>query len=94
MAASDNHNLKPGFSGTKETASLATIGGLAGVLSPEKTTDSIFDAMRSRRTYATTDAERILMDVRLNGGSMGSRQPSSDGSNAASQALRRSTSWR
>ncbi len=78
VAASDNHNLKPGYSGTKEAASLASIGGLAGVLAPQKTTDAIFDAMRARRTYATTDAERILMDVRLNGGLIGTRQPSND----------------
>ncbi|MCP5112054.1 MAG: DUF3604 domain-containing protein, partial [bacterium] len=75
LAASDDHRSRPGYSGTKEDAALAQFGGLAGVLASEKTTDAIFDAMRDRATYAVTAAERIILDVNLNGAGMGSRVP-------------------
>ncbi len=78
IAASDDHRSRPGYSGTLRAAALAQFGGLAAVLSPAKTADDIFDNLRARRTYATTAAERIIMDLELNGASMGQRIPFSD----------------
>jgi hypothetical protein len=42
------------------------------VFAPQKTTDAIFDALKSLAAYATT-GERILLDVDLNGAKMGQR---------------------
>lgn len=39
---------------------------------PAKTTDALFDALRDRATYATSGAERIILDARLNDRRMGS----------------------
>jgi hypothetical protein len=49
------------------------IPGLAAALAPAKTADALFDALRSRRTYATS-GQRILLDARLNGAGPGQRQ--------------------
>lgn len=76
IAASDDHLSHPGYtSGTMY--GLRQRGGLAAVLSSELTTDSIFDALRGRRTYATSGA-RIILEASLNGAEMGTRQPYSD----------------
>ncbi|MEX2132308.1 MAG: DUF3604 domain-containing protein [Pseudohongiellaceae bacterium] len=71
VAASDDHIGKPGYSMPK-SASLAQRGGLAAVLASEKTTDAVFDAMKSLRTYATSGA-RMILDVTVNGTTMGQR---------------------
>ena len=81
IGSSDDHRGRPGYTGTAdvikfgERLPLQQFGGLAAVLAPEKTTNSIFDAMRDRAAYAVAPAERIILDVTLNGGRMGSRQP-------------------
>lgn len=49
-------------------------GGLAGVYAPSKDRNVIFDAMKSRRTYATTQ-DRIILRTRLNGRHMGEVVP-------------------
>ncbi|MCL4402087.1 MAG: DUF3604 domain-containing protein, partial [Acidobacteria bacterium] len=72
-AASDDHRTRPGYSGTMGTAPLASFGGLVAAMAPEKTANAIFDALRNRITYAVTSAQRILLDVRLNGQPMGRR---------------------
>jgi hypothetical protein len=72
-AASDNHLSQPGYT-VANNGSLAQRGGLGAILATEKTRDAIFDAMKSLKAYATT-GDRIILDVTLNGGSMGSRVP-------------------
>ncbi len=68
VAASDSHTAHPGNSPN---------GGLTAVLAARKTGDGLFDALKSRSTYATS-GERIILDFRVNNGSMGSRIPSSE----------------
>ncbi|MDH3641443.1 MAG: DUF3604 domain-containing protein, partial [Gammaproteobacteria bacterium] len=72
-AASDNHLSQPGYSAPK-SSSLAQRGGLGAVMAAEKTTDALFDAMKSRRTYATS-GERIILEFSVNNVGMGQRAP-------------------
>ena len=65
VAASDDHLSHPGYSAPNRN-SLAQRGGLGAVMAPEKSRDAIFDAMKERRTYATT-GDRIILDVTVNG---------------------------
>lgn len=46
-------------------------GGLVGVLAPELTREAIFDALRHRRTFATTGV-KMRMGFKVNGALMGS----------------------
>ena len=78
IAASDDHRSRPGYSGTLRRAALAQFGGLAAVMAPAKTADDIFDGLRARKTYAVTSADRIVMDLELNGAGMGRRIPYAD----------------
>ncbi|MDY6914329.1 MAG: DUF3604 domain-containing protein [Planctomycetota bacterium] len=72
IAASDNHNGAPGLSARPSRfTNLVYSGGLAAVLAPKLTRESIFDGLYNRRCYATTGA-RIYLDFRLNGQLMGS----------------------
>ena len=71
VAASDDHLSHPGYSAPNRD-SLAQRGGLGAVLAPEKSRDAIFDALKQRRTYATT-GDRIILDVTVNGTGMGQR---------------------
>jgi hypothetical protein len=71
VAASDNHLSQPGYTAPKN-GSLAQRGGLGAILAAEKTTDGIFNAMKSLRAYATT-GDRMILDVSLNGTGMGER---------------------
>ena len=76
IAASDNHLSQPGYTAPKP-GGLAQAGGLGALRAEALTRDALFDAMRSLSTYATT-GDRIILDVTLNGGEMGSRVPFSD----------------
>ena len=69
IAASDDHLSHPGYSAPNRN-SLAQRGGLGAVMAPERSRDAIFDAMKQRRTYATT-GDRIILDVNVNGTPMG-----------------------
>ncbi len=60
MAASDTHHLSPGE------------GGLTAVLAERLDRESIYDAVRSRRNYATS-GPRIVLEFTANGAPMGSR---------------------
>lgn len=72
-AASDNHLSQPGY-GAPVGGSLSQRGGLGAVLAADKTTDAIFDGLRSLRTYATT-GERIILEFGVNDSPMGTRTP-------------------
>ena len=60
IAASDDHRAHPG----------QPHWGLAAVMAPALTRDSVFDALYSRRTYGTTGA-RILLEFYVNDEPMG-----------------------
>ncbi|MDA2928746.1 DUF3604 domain-containing protein [Acidobacteria bacterium AH-259-O06] len=62
VASSDDHLGYPGAYGE----------GLLGVWAEDLRRDSLFEAFRSRRTYAAT-GDRIILDVKLNGWPMGSQ---------------------
>ena len=72
LAASDDHRTHPGYTGTRARG-MSQFGGLAAVMASEKTGDAIFDALKRRRVYATTTADRIIVDLELNGEPMGRR---------------------
>ena len=72
-AASDNHLSQPGYTAPMG-GSLSQRGGLGALLANEKTTDALFDAMKSLRAYATT-GDRIIMKMSVNGTVMGQRAP-------------------
>jgi hypothetical protein len=75
VAASDEHRSRPGLSGSAPTATLNQFGGLAAVIAPQKSSTAIFDALRNRSTYAVTNADRILLEVSVNGNQVGTRIP-------------------
>jgi uncharacterized protein DUF3604 len=72
IASSDNHNGAPGLSAVPSRfTNLTYPGGLAAVLAPDLTRESIFDGLYNRRCYATSGV-RIYLDFRINGELMGS----------------------
>ena len=71
VAASDDHSSHPGYSAPRARG-LAQRGGLGAVFAAERSRDALFDAMRARRTYATT-GDRIILETSLNGTGMGQR---------------------
>jgi len=73
VGSSDDHTGHPGYHGMVHTQ----MGGLAAVIAEANTPEAVFDALRARRTYATT-GERILLEVGLGGASMGQRALRSD----------------
>ncbi|MFO7941424.1 MAG: DUF3604 domain-containing protein, partial [Bacillota bacterium] len=69
IGAGDDHTGRPGASyGT--SASFGVRGGLAGILAKSLTREGIWEALRARRTYATT-GERIILSVTSEGHHMG-----------------------
>ena len=85
IAASDNHLSQPGYSAPKP-GGLAQAGGLGALRADALTRDALFDAMRSLSTYATT-GDRIILDVTLNDGEMGSRVPFSEARRVKGRAV-------
>ena len=71
VAASDDPASHPGRS-TPTAGPGAQRGGLGAVLASELSRDAVFDALKGRRTYATT-GDRIILDVTVNGTAMGQR---------------------
>ena len=78
LAASDNHRGQAGLSGVRDHENRTQFGGLAAVWAQEKTVDSIFDALKARSGYATAPADRIIVDVDVNGVEMGQRAKSAE----------------
>ncbi len=72
IASSDEHS---GQGGRRH-------GGIAAVLADSLTREDIFDSIRARRCYGTT-GERILIDFRINGSTMGSELSAERGDTAS-----------
>jgi hypothetical protein len=72
VGASDDHRTRPGYSGTTPS-DLGQMNSLVAVRAKAKTSDDIFDALRARATCATSDAQRILVDFKLNDQAPGRR---------------------
>ncbi len=67
VGSSDDHRTRPGYSAAAGAElTLSTMNSLVAVRASQKTSDVIFDALRDRATYATSDAKRILLDFRVN----------------------------
>ena len=73
IASTDNHHGHPGYSDTGTTFHTER-NGMAAVLAPEKTRESIFSGLRGIRAYATS-GDRIILDVSMDGAPIGSRLP-------------------
>jgi hypothetical protein len=67
LASGDGHDGHPGMAHLTSPQ----MGGVAAILAAEPTRDSVFDALRGRRTYAT-NGPRILLRASLDGLPMGS----------------------
>lgn len=76
IASGDNHTGRPGYGFLKNPFAQAEpieIGtALVAVIAKELSRDSIFDALISRRTYATS-GDRILLDVSMGSEFMGGK---------------------
>lgn len=69
VANSDGHKCRPGAS-YPGASTFGVYGGLTCALASELTREAIFEALQSRRCYATT-GERILLDVTCADSTMG-----------------------
>jgi hypothetical protein len=69
LGSGDGHVGHPGETGFP-------CGGLAGIYAADRTREAVWEALRARRTYATT-GERILLDFRLSDHWMGEEITSS-----------------
>jgi hypothetical protein len=76
VAGSDDHRSQPGRRG----------GGLTAVMAPELTREEIFEAIRARRTWATT-GDRILIEFSIDGKPMGSVLPAGSPGHLKARAL-------
>jgi hypothetical protein len=74
IGSGDSHDGHPGLA---QFADGAASGGLAAIISDELTRESVLDAMRKRRVYAT-NGPRIVMRTALGAYPMGSVIPVSD----------------
>ena len=70
VANSDGHKGRPGAS-HPGASTFGAYGGLTCVLSDALTRDAVFDAIRRRRCYATTAAQRIHVELSVDGLPMG-----------------------
>lgn len=77
MGNSDGHHGRPGAEGPGMTE-FGIENGLTCVLADSLTRDSVFDALKNRRCYATT-GQRMLLDFSANGQPMGSIFDVTDG---------------
>jgi hypothetical protein len=70
VANSDGHKGRPGAS-HPGASTFGAYGGLTCVLAESLTRDAVFEAIRERRCYATTAAQRIHVELAVNGLPMG-----------------------
>ena len=70
VANSDGHKGRPGAS-HPGASTFGAYGGLTCVLAETLTRDAVFEALRRRRCYATTAAQRIHVELAVNGLPMG-----------------------
>ena len=70
VANSDGHKGRPGASHPGPSR-FGAYGGLTCVLAESLTRDAVFEAIRERRCYATTAAQRIHVELAVNGLPMG-----------------------
>jgi hypothetical protein len=70
VANSDGHKGRPGAS-HPGASTFGAYGGLTCVLAESLTREAIFDAVRERRCYGVTAAQRIHVELTVNGLSMG-----------------------
>ena len=71
VANSDGHKGRPGAS-HPGASTFGAYGGLTCVLADSLTREAIFDALKARRCYATSSAQRIHVTLAVNGLPMGS----------------------
>jgi len=69
IGGTDTHNTLT-FIGFEKSEHLARLPGLTGIISEKLDRNSIFEAIRNRRCYATS-GERIFLDFNINGIAMG-----------------------
>jgi hypothetical protein len=74
VGGSDDHRTNPGIPLALPRPFQTQRSGVGAVWAAEKTTDAVFDALKSLSAYATT-GERMILDATLNGRGMGTRQP-------------------
>jgi hypothetical protein len=70
VANSDGHKGRPGAS-HPGASTFGAYGGLTCVLAEALTRDAVFEAIRARRCYAVTAAQRIHVELTVNGLPMG-----------------------
>lgn len=80
IAASDDHTGHPGYS----PAIIATRNGLAAVYSPRLDRDGIWNGLKERATYATSNAQRPVVRLTVSGKTPG--QPLTAGTTPAFDA--------
>lgn len=68
IGSSDDHSGHPG---TNYKSGHHNVIGLAAVYSKSLTRNGLWDGLWNRRTYATTHAERIIIEFEINGHKMG-----------------------
>jgi hypothetical protein len=66
VANSDGHKGRPGAS-HPGASQFGAYGGLTCVLADSLTREAVFDALKARRCYATTAAQRIHIELTVNG---------------------------
>jgi hypothetical protein len=71
VANSDGHKGRPGAS-HPGASTFGAYGGLTCVLAESLTRDAVFDAIKARRCYGVTAAQRIHVELTVNGLPMGS----------------------
>ncbi len=67
---SDDHTCRPGLTLTSDR--FTTRGGYTGIYAKELTREGLWEALWSRRCYATT-GERVILDVDVDGHAMGEK---------------------
>jgi hypothetical protein len=72
VANSDGHKGRPGAS-HPGASTFGAYGGLTCVLAESLTRDAVFDAIRARRCYGVTAAQRIHVELAVNGLPMGAQ---------------------